>query len=142
MGSWGVATKGDTSAHEPYAAVLLDGAGSIITAGTCPGQERRGTAHPEEAEQVRARDPFFLEADDQRGAIQSAPGLKVGCGGPLRDCHQLIAKEIRSERGCGVLAEMGCIWPMPQLSSTPSQDRTSHPSLPTGTGTAPGLSTL
>lgn len=49
---------------------------------------------------------------------------------PLRDCYQLIAKELRSERGCGVLAEMGCIEPMSQLSSNPpqGQDGIPHPS--------------
>lgn len=66
---------------------LMDGAGGI-TAGTCPGQERGWTSHREEAGQVRARDPFFLEAEDQGvlwlggWAVQSAPGSEVGCGGP------------------------------------------------------------
>lgn len=69
--------------------------------------------------------------------IQSAPGLKVGCDGPLRvspqplrDCYSVIAKEVRPERGCGVLAEVGCLWPMSQLSSNPPQlqEGTLHPS--------------
>lgn len=80
---WGVTIMGDTSASDPYAAMLLGGAG------TCPRQERPWASHHEETGQVRARDPFFLEAEDQEvlwmgRPIQSAPRLEVGCGGPLR----------------------------------------------------------
>lgn len=79
-----MAIMGDTSASDPYAAVLLDGAG------TCPRQERPWTSHHEEAAgHVRARDPFFLEAEDQGvlwvgRPIQAAPELEEGCGGLLR----------------------------------------------------------
>lgn len=48
----GVAIMGDTSAGDPYSAMLLD------SAGTCPRPERPWTSHHEEAGQVGARDPF------------------------------------------------------------------------------------